>query len=604
MELSDQIVKNQNVIDIEEIINTLMQINQILMDLKDCSSNDFLNFSVKLKEYHQKGKLISDNTTKLLEFASGSKNTDFLSELDHAFSLTKQKQISFDELTRELTKALSSIENNLDMLFIPIKNFRQNLITLRYLDTNINLKFNYKYPEDFPILGKHRNAIHELNEQIKPQILEIEENLRNLKILLKEIISSFLILKESFNMHLDSVLFDIQFILNNLQSKQLDMVFQVPKFHEKSKNYQDSIQKIIVSIQYQDIISQKMTHIQSIHNLIIQELSELTTQDPQQDTISKLLFKVRDIVSLQMSQLIRNNKDYESAIETISLKFSDIGNDLHDIAQSCYVLTSHLYNSGNSSKYINIVEILDTNAEVFLKLSAESLAFESNIHSVYKRLAMLYSKISEFGSFDEQINAINEQLSNQGSKLENLDEKLLEVVNRIQMTLLEIGSNHKVIKSQIEEFEFLRVHFERFANSFSGSEFNLFWKQQSEKTLQIKDEYLKVKNKTSELLLENSEIANQISEQVKSSIQNVAYYETFERLIEEIISKLKFINEKIENSFQINMQEKSTEHLEKLKSNYTVKSEYSIHNEFVNSQHSSVSTESASADTDDDVELF
>jgi hypothetical protein len=109
------------------------------------------------------------------------------------------------------------------------------------------------------------------------------------------------------------------------------------------------------------------------------------------------------------------------------------------------------------------------------------------------------------------------------------------------------------------------------------------------------------------IIADNQVLSKKISLDIKTSIEQIKYYDYFDKVIEEIISKLNEINFKLTHT---NIDDTSTEesrlkHLEYLKSRYTMESEHIIHDHLSKNDLDIYRLSSTSVDEDDDnLELF
>jgi len=95
---------------------------------------------------------------------------------------------------------------------------------------------------------------------------------------------------------------------------------------EKTTECSSCFAQIITNLQYQDIINQRVEHIQSSHQELIDDL-ELLERDFEHTHIhikAKSFMRFRDITGLQTAQLIHTNKLYRLAIENIIQGFKDV----------------------------------------------------------------------------------------------------------------------------------------------------------------------------------------------------------------------------------------------------------------------------------------
>jgi hypothetical protein len=108
------------------------------------------------------------------------------------------------------------------------------------------------------------------------------------------------------------------------------------------------------------------------------------------------------------------------------------------------------------------------------------------------------------------------------------------------------------------------------------------------------------------ILDENQQLSYKISEDIKSSLEQIKYYDYFDKVIEEIIQKLNEINIRLQNIDESIAAGETHQTLETLKQRYTMQSEHVIHDNI--SVHKNIDLQhldSTGVDEDDDnLELF
>ena len=119
---------------------------------------------------------------------------------------------------------------------------------------------------------------------------------------------------------------DISFFMDSI-SCILNKINQfIPHLQEKTTACNERIAVIITNLQYQDIINQRIEHIQHNHLEIINELEQFNQNfnNTQIHIKVKTFIRIRDITGLQAAQLIYANKQYRSAIDLIAVNIKNL----------------------------------------------------------------------------------------------------------------------------------------------------------------------------------------------------------------------------------------------------------------------------------------
>ena len=152
-----------------------------------------------------------------------------------------------------------------------------------------------------------------------------------------------------------------------MDDKNNEALKLIPKLTESTLNTSNSIDKIITNLQYQDIIQQKIAHIQQTHRILSIKSMISAMREMKKQIIKNVLVgsvQIRDIAGLQAAQLIHANKEYQKAIEFISDRFLEVGNEMTGISNLCHQLIGNASGS-NTSYFETIREKLETQEYYF-----------------------------------------------------------------------------------------------------------------------------------------------------------------------------------------------------------------------------------------------
>jgi hypothetical protein len=318
----------------------------------------------------------------------------------------------------------------------------------------------------------------------------------------------------------------------------------------------------------------------------------------------KCFIQIRDIAGLQAAQLIHANKEYQKAIENISGKFIEVGSDMTEIADLCNQLIGN--NTSSASHFDEIREKLEK-ADFFTEGFQKSLLFiKEKTGTLHNQLQVVLDNYDELSDFFKTIyRSINKSLDNQTSaEIEEFE----STTSQIRSSLAEMQSINSLYQAQFEKIK------EFFANSLHHNnvsdpievvenKLQLFTMQ----CAQLIDNLFESNENVYKIIADNQGLSKKISLDIKTSIEQIKYYDYFDKVIEEIIAKLNEINFKLTHSNidDTSSEESRLKHLEYLKSRYTMESEHIIHDHLSKNDLDIYRLSSTSVDEDDDnLELF
>ena len=564
---------NINTYSVNEIISIFSQIDNKIASLHTCSSEDFLSLHSNFKNYFKQSKNISENATQIFDIIAGDKNNTYYNELN---SFHKKLNIHLDYSVKQINNSINTLEiilTNLELMFIPFKNFKQNLMTLKYLGTSYKINLDNLSGSDSKELEKDRLNLEELILNVTSAYPLIDDNLRQLKGNVKYSLYKLQKIKERNILNIETILNQIHSSINLLSSKNEESFALIPKLTQKTDNCSISIGKIIENLQFQDIIRQKMEHIQQTQKHIVEELSDLIKSHKAEISLSEkedYLVKIRDIAGLQAAILIHTNNEYQSAIEIITKKFIEIGQDVADISEICLKFSGLTQHSGET--YLNEIENKLTNAITHItnciKANVEFSFEVDTIHIDIERIAANFENIL---NIETKLIDLSNKFTNETGKNDLIGVKQLitTLVNDLEL----IKRN---VQQLFDQTLSLSLGLISINEDSSPSNFNQNSEKLSENIVSILN-VLRDNNKIVNSYIEqNTEISETILNDIDESVHKVKYYDFFEKIIEEIIIELNSIYYKLKtNDESDHDKEHSLKDIEHL---YTVHSERVIHN--------------------------
>jgi hypothetical protein len=571
--------KSVNTLSIKEFSSIFLKIDDQILQLHKCSSDDFLGLNADFKKCYRKSKVISDNANEIFSYLKETVTGDLLRDLENLYKDLQQIQNNFSKHLGKSIELIKKMFFLLENLFLPVKNLNQDLMTLKFLLANLkinNSTLKNLQGKDFELM---LNKFNQVLNDFKIFSFQNESNLVNLKNQVTKTLNVF----ESINTRnisdLESILNHLHFGIILFAEKHEEISRQIPELTSKTKNSYKSIANIITNLQYHDIIRQKIEHIQKTQKNVLVDLEIASDAND----FENILIRTRDIANLQSAQLIHANKEYQQAIEIITQKFITISDDMSNISKICKEINASQENSdeldlqGLLDKFKDSVNVLNryvqasdnfTNQIDILSVSVNNSSktvsrFHDAIQALKEITTDTINYFSEANTSDDQIDKSLIQLSTISQdivKFEGIIQNVFKVIQNIEQEILIDIEDH--IKTSKKTISF----------NFAANRLNSIINTLNDKNILIK-----------KLLEQNFTTSSEISKEVRESISRIRYYDFFEKVIVDIISEFNQISQKLKLELK-SYTSKNANDLESLKDIYTMASEHKIHDKVINQE--------------------
>jgi len=586
---------------IKEIIILLSDIDVKITALNESSAKDFLQLNTNLKANSKIANKISSNATNLFEILAGKDRNYLLKKLDSFHFGLKLQIDDFINSVIKSAKVIDSIQGSLNAMFIPVKNFNQNLMTLNFLFANLKLNLSYN-PDKEGVIKTIESVINEI-KIIKDSYDSFNEKNNNVKVLVRSVSNYLNEFKDQQNFTLETILEQIKSSVTILTAKHHEASVQMPVLAKKTESYFENVSKIITNLQFHDIIRQKMEHVQQTHKEIIEELNNFDYKDKKTELTeqTKKFLKIRDIAGVQVAQLIYTNQEYQDAIEKITKNFIEIGEDMSAISTMCTSFSGHNRLLG-VTHFREIENKLAKSIELINQFAINGEEFDVKITSVKDAFLDIKEDIKKtYDSRDNFKTIFNEIIDS----LKNDEENYPELI-KLKKQIVEINT---IIENELGKTKgyFDKIYddlylIETLSEAYKEEKFKTNLKQLSENIYSIVNILNENNSSIESILKENGDIGNQLAMDIQSSIEKVKYYDFFEKVIEEIILELNNIYLTIREDASVKKIENS-ESLESIKERYTMESQRAIHGNILNGG-TEANEDTNNDDDDDEIEFF
>lgn len=559
---------------VNDISNTFSQIDSKLLSLHECSSDDFLQLNSDFKNLYKQSKIISDNVNIIFDIFSTNKNKELYKEIHAFYDQLKTQADLFDQKISLTMEFLGDLSNKLRFVFFPIKNFSQNLMSLKYLLANLDLALSIT--EDSSSKNNVYKIVEEKANNIKLLSERISQSLNHLRKISKITITNFSQVKLQNVSNIETLLSNVKSRINSIEENYNNNKECIPQIRRKTDKSAESISDIIKKLQYQDIIKQKMEHIQETHRDLISELRkfESTSSDAKQlNDKAKFFLRIRDIAGLQAAQLIQANKEYQSALEIIVNNFVQVGDNMKVISEMCGNI--NVEEKNDEIKLFNeIVDQISITESNFKEKFDQNKKLKNDITLIEHHIEQSENYLKVLKNITSELNLNMELYFENIKKQKTIDTNITESLNQVKNLFEEINKNAKSIDQLTDQLSPIKKRIQNFIDEYNK--------------LSLNTDFNKIKDIVSQLysfrrdidakLKENHEISNQALSSIKKSISAIKYYDFFENIIEEIITELNAINYnlKVDSNEDSNSIE---DNLSKLKEYYTMETEHLIHDQ-------------------------
>lgn len=561
---------------IEEIVALFNHIDEQILELHRCSSDDFLGLNAKFKGFYKEAKGISTSAGALFLLFSEGANRKLISELEDFYESLVRSQIALSKLMDGSLSSMKAMRKAATGLYLPLRNLSQNGGTLSLLLANLSLSHKHSlkkagFPEE-----RIKQIASRVDDFVSISLLSIKM-LQRLSTRLDAAQAEIAQLRDTALRGVEMVIDDVHYGLILFAEKHEESQIRIPQITSKTDSCSKSIAGIITNLQYQDIIRQKMEHIQSAHQDLMEELEALKTQeDSESDYWIRMLVQIRDISALQSAQLVATNREYQAAIETIAKHFRDIAQDMETVASLCQDSLRATSESGNATAITDLLDRLKRSGATLGNLSSCVPTFRADLHDLVELLARV-SELTEtrkerFHAVCHSVRTLHASLLPMGNS-DNLSDLLgqlssvLEDLEGFEQTVLQqsddlLAQQADLIKheGQLEEEMPLWSGFGQGAVRMHGIALGL----------------AQTERESTELLGRIQAMSKKVSNDTHQALEGIRYYDFFEHVIDDIINGLNTLSAQIKQEINADV----SADIERLRGFYTMRSEHSIHNAF------------------------
>jgi hypothetical protein len=602
--MKESFQNNSSELSIQSMLSIFEQIDAKIYSLHECSSDDFSIFSIRLKDFNTQVKDISGNANKILEIIDGDNIGNTFTQLNFYHYQIRTYVEDFEKQINKTINDLEEMIREINSLYLPLKNYKQNILTFKYLIANLKLNIAYFAPTQNTMYDSEINFLNTKIESVNALYPNLEEGLEIIKTFIFDMLGHFKLLRDQNNKRTSLILYQSDYSLNFLNAKHAEIISQIIALRSKTNNCYNCVSQIITNLQFHDIIRQKIEHIQTIQKSLLEEIIFISNNNSNKINRS-IAMQIKDMAELQSAQLTHTNKEYQKAIEIIIKQFLDISENMS------FVLDT----GANISGVTEVGETPFTEVEKELNESVATLQdLLESINSFYIEAPVISDAITGIRSIFKGLFVINAEFE---EGIETLITKFNENNNN--------DEGKKMIRHLRDGSGFTK-HIQTLKKTVKQLIKNSNELEQTIQTKQaennINNKLTAISNQTSSMVKEittankdivsimevNTKLSFQISENIQAAIKQVKYYDFFDKSIEQIIGHLQQVYYWLASN-EIDSEDIEIVHsnrLEELKKQYTMESERLIHQSILNDENDDIfDTDDTNSNADeDDLELF
>jgi len=589
--VSEQVEQLDMSYSVEEIVSLFEDVDQKIQDLHQCSADDFLGLNAKFKNFYKESKSVSSDATTLLALFSHEQNEQLKEELTAGRTELQLSLDSMKEQQYETLRLVHDLGDAMSAYLFPLRHINNEfgilnmeLIALEVSFRTALLQNNFDTIGFQQMIRDWEEFVYDITETKKLSqsfLEECEYSLHHIELIGGRGLRSLVTLTELTEQGL--ILFD---------AKQKESNQNLPAIRAKSDSVAKSIADVITSLQYQDIIRQKMEHIQQAHVKLLDDLQQIDL-DKSPNAWTQVLVQVRDISALQAAQLLATNKEYQAAIEAIALHFRTIAKEMTSVASICRSTMNDNDDREQRSTITDLVDrfkradaLLARVLEVFPECSREVLLIRDGASMLQKRIG---GHVETFFRLSTQVEVmLSPYRKTLGRHFEHYMLQVDEMLSTMRRNMESVSVQNAILIKSIEGLG-------RYAKKLAESE--LLWdyvQLNVKRSHSLSERLLNTEQESNALLRKIETTCRSISDETQAALAAVRYYDFFENVIAEIVRGLSSMSSRI--CAEVDVAEHGD--MSAVRDLYTMESERKIHDQFTGTNE-----EEAPAD-DDDLELF
>jgi len=544
-----------------KLLSILNEINERIGMLNTFSSEDFHKFNAQLKTNAKYIEMLSEHLKKIESLGDHDSIQILQTGLNQIDSYVHLIEGKLEDFQMNVEK----LERLIELTIVPHRNLNQKLVSINLIIANFGSLYQMAGTDTF-IQEKELITSH---KQFKSKHNEL---FTETQILLHEIIQFSRIFKELKSRWMYQLLGNLNHLtinLNYFTEKEGSYTPSLDALLIKIDQFKNSIGQIVVHLQYEDIIRQRMEHIQYAYSEIARILHQQATEpDPEKqfELFIDSYFQIKQVLDLQVGQLLNTNNQYQKAIQNMSSRFLEMKSNVENIADisndiiSSSILDSMILFTQIKTGFENIFEYTGE-IEKQIDLSNTQI---TKLTGLFNKLMLKTEEVKKTGEeYQSLLKHLSKQLKSKFASNTNTYDDFQMLLNDIQFDFRYIESLSGQIQMFTSDLKQLKTVDDGDENNgryaYDSQEINL-------KLKKVGDIYSNI-----DIALKQTSIAgNQISEFIRDGLSQIKYYDYYDKITQQIISLMNSVNQFISQIDFKSIQSNNAELLDKIAQKYTM----------------------------------
>ncbi len=551
-------INNSENSSLKEITSLFFEIENKIISLNQCSSDDFMELNNLVKANLSLSKTLSENIDLIFNLSGKDENKKLLENILEDFDNLRLNLTELENVFDISIQLFDKLMIYLSRVSVPLSNFNQNLSSLKLLLANLKLTStcSIRNPDGFN--AEESRLIENGIDKVKNVCPVIDENIFNLKNHLEVIQKDLLYLKNMKLPDLISVTQTMQAHIKaiiNQTNEGLKEKFETERLIAKQRNDLDNTSTVLKK---QDDIRRKVEIFHKTHDNILKELVKVDNKNTKVNDFAYEIDKLQisKISDNQISRILSINDEYQHSVKNITSIITGSKDRIEAILSHSRGLLPELAGKGSagiSDNFGSFNQKLSQFIEKYQKYTEE-------ISIINKVVNELNEKFSDVEMME---NAIEQRIVNKIHIGEFLIRTEKEIAGQAQ-NLFKIYSANHIEKNNLKQMfdraiesinEIVRVNA---VFSFKNGNMHFF----ESALYNFKKQFDKF-NSNCQLIgnvfIETEQQEQQFVINVNNVVKKTKYYGFFDTTVKQVVLLLERINKKMRSD----LADKESEYVEK-----------------------------------------
>jgi len=309
-----------------------------LQRLADSTEEEFLSVGTRLQDYTQRAREISEMARSAADLMAGDEITAAMEGLQGILERMDQCLNGSPRRSSGGTGILHEIHDMIESARETLPSFRKIVKTLRTLgvSTRIESARLNNVDNSFYTLA---DDVEELSSLIDQKAADIISGLGALSTLVGQTLANIFEIDDRRKKHSTAVVENAMAGLTALREKHRMSSEAARRISEESGTISRGISEIVASMQFSDIVRQKLQHVQEAFNDLVSGISMSMSGTGREELNSDITaVHVRDVCELQAGHLVSAKNELVNAVENIISSLETVVSSVHEMCSEAHRL--------------------------------------------------------------------------------------------------------------------------------------------------------------------------------------------------------------------------------------------------------------------------